>query len=221
MSVFFTCLCSHVNIPKMTQELKVPKSTKFASRVQKMDRVDMYSFLLSTVVYYAVGVCGYLAFGDNVGGNLLDNFTSLNVWYLNIVKIAYSIIAISSYPMLSFSPLVSIDKTFFKQPRPTSRRILEAFIWTLLCFIVTMLVPSLRTVFSLTGALCGAVLVFMWPAVFYIFINKREKAKEHSKRIPLFKASKVSIVFAWILIVFGAIGAVVLTSLEVKNMIAK
>ena len=106
--MFFTCLCSHVNIPKMTQELKFPKGTKFSSRVQKMDRVDYFSFIFSTVVYYAVGVCGYLAFGDKVGGNLLDNFTSMNVWYLNIVKIAYSIIAIFSYPMLSFSPLVSI-----------------------------------------------------------------------------------------------------------------
>ena len=196
----------------MTQELKFPKGTKFSSRVQKMDRVDYFSFIFSTVVYYAVGVCGYLAFGDKVGGNLLDNFTSMNVWYLNIVKIAYSIIAIFSYPMLSFSPLVSIDKTFFKQPRPTWRRIVEAAIWT---------IPSLRTVFSLTGALCGAVLVFFWPAVFFISIQKKEKAKEHSLRTPMFQAKQISIVFAWILIVIGAIGAVVLTSLEVRNLIAK
>ena len=219
--MFFTCLCSHVNIPKMTQELKFPKGTKFSSRVQKMDRVDYFSFIFSTVVYYAVGVCGYLAFGDKVGGNLLDNFTSMNVWYLNIVKIAYSIIAIFSYPMLSFSPLVSIDKTFFKQPRPTWRRIVEAAIWTILCFVVTMLIPSLRTFFSLTGALCGAVLVFFWPAVFFISIQKKEKAKEHSLRTPMFQAKQISIVFAWILIVIGAIGAVVLTSLEVRNLIAK
>lgn len=116
VSVFFTCLCAHVNIPKMTSELKFPTKSKFGNKLKKMDRVNNISFVACTVVYFLVGVCGYLAFGANTKGNLLSNFADLNVWYLNIVKVAYAFVALFSYPVLSFSPLVSIDKTFFKQP---------------------------------------------------------------------------------------------------------
>ncbi|KAK8792260.1 amino acid transporter [Blastocystis sp. subtype 4] len=220
VSVFFTCLCAHVNIPKMTSELKFPTKSKFGNKLKKMDRVNNISFVACTVVYFLVGVCGYLAFGANTKGNLLSNFADLNVWYLNIVKVAYAFVALFSYPVLSFSPLVSIDKTFFKQPRPVSRRVLEAFIWTLLVVIVALLIPELTQVFSLTGSMCGIALVFVWPSLFYIWIDKREKAKKLTSRVDIFKFSSFSIVFAWILFYVGIVAAVFMTVLEIKKLVA-
>ena len=203
----------------MTTELKYPRHSKFQTKLAKMDRVNMIAFIACTMIYYSVGVCGYLAFGDKTLGNLLDNFTELNVGYFNLVKFAYAFVALFSYPVLSFSPLVSIDKTFFKQPRPTDRRILEAFIWSILCYVVAMLVPQIRVIFSLTGSLCGGVLAFVWPAIFFIYINKREKAKEMTARNPTFKVKEGAITFAWILFYLGIVLSVFLTSLDIKKII--
>lgn len=219
IAVFFTCLCAHVNIPKMTSELKFQKESKFSSKLAKMDRVNIIAFIACTVIYYAVGVCGYLAFGEKTLGNLLDNFTELNVGYLNLVKFAYAFVALFSYPVLSFSPLVSIDKTFFKQPRPTWRRVVEAFIWSILCYIVAMLVPQIRVIFSLTGSLCGGVLAFVWPAIFFVYINKREKAKTHTSRNPTFKVKDGAIIFAWVLFYLGIALSAFLTILDIKNIV--
>ena len=137
-----------------------------------------------------------------------------------ILKVAYAFVALFSYPVLSFSPLVSIDKTFFKQPRPVSRRVLEAFIWTLLVVIVALLIPELTQVFSLTGSMCGIALVFVWPSLFYIWIDKREKAKKLTSRVDIFKFSSFSIVFAWILFYVGIVAAVFMTVLEIKKLVA-
>ena len=218
VSVFFTCFCSHVNIPKMTSELRLPKSTRFPNKIKKMDRVNNIAFTACTVIYFLVGLCGYLAFGPETKGNLLSNFADMQVWYLNIVKVLYAIVALFSFPILSFAPLVSIDKTFFKQPRPAARRVEEAFVWSILCYLVAIAIPDLKVIFSLTGSLCGIALVFVWPSLFYIFINKREKAKEASSRIAIFKVSSKAITFAWILFYVGVVMAILMTALEVKKL---
>ena len=220
VSVFFTCLASHVNIPKMTAELKFPKETKFASRVKKMDHANNIAFIACSLIYYLVGLCGYLAYGPNTEDNLLTNFGTNNTWYMNIVKLAYSFVALFSYPILSFSPLVSIDKTFFKQPRPAHRRILEAFIWCFLTYIVAMIIPQLSMIFSLTGSLCGVALVFVWPAFFYIHVAKLERAKAKSTQRSTYNIGKKAVNFAWFLFYIGIILAVFMTALEIKKLVA-
>ena len=61
-------------------------------------------------------------------------------------------------------------------------------------------------------------MVFVWPSLFYIFINKREKAKEASSRIAIFKVSSKAITFAWILFYVGVVMAILMTALEVKKL---
>ena len=97
---------------------------------------------------------------------------------------------------------------------------LEAFIWTLLVVIVALLIPELTQVFSLTGSMCGIALVFVWPSLFYIWIDKREKAKKLTSRVDIFKFSSFSIVFAWILFYVGIVAAVFMTVLEIKKLVA-
>lgn len=220
VSVFFTCLASHVNIPKMTAELKLPKASKFSSRVKKMDRANNVAFVACSLIYYLVGLCGYLAYGPNTEDNLLTNFGTNNTWYMNIVKLAYSFVALFSYPVLAFSPLVSIDKTLFKQPRPATRRVLQAFIWSILTYVVAMIIPQLRVIFSLTGSLCGVALVFVWPAFFYIHVAKREKARAKSTKRSQYDIKTGAIYFAWFLFYIGIVMAVFMTALEVKKLVA-
>lgn len=219
ISVFFTCFCAHVNIPQMTGELKFPSKSKFSNKLKKMDRVNCIAFIACSLIYLFVGLCGYLAFGANTKGSLLSNFTDMKVWYLDIVKIAYALVALFSYPVLSFSPLVSIDKMLFKNERTDLRRILEALIWSVLCLIVALAIPELNVIFALTGSLCGGALLLIFPALFYIYINKREKAKEQTSRLPMFSISNGKVTLAWVFFYVGIVLAVFLTGLEIKKLI--
>ena len=219
ISVFFTSLCCHVNIPKMTSELRIPKNTKFGSKVKKMNRVSMISFLSCGAIYFVVGAFGYLAYGNNIQGNLLSNFSQDKEAILNYVKLAYAFVVMFSYPVLSYAALVSFDKLCFKQPRPDWRRYLEAFIWSVLSWFIAIKFPVLDKVFGITGSLCGILLCFAIPALYFIGVQKKEKAKEMAAQTPIFRAAKGEVTFAWVLFYVGVVAAVVFTIVQVKDLI--
>ena len=221
ISVFFTAMCCHVNIPKMTAELKLPSKTRFADKTKKMARVCTTSFLCCGTVYFIVGAFGYLAYGDKIGANLLDNFSQDHAWYLNIVKLAYAFVVLFSYPVLSFAALVSFDKMVFeKQPRPAGRRITEAFVWTAISAFIAIVLPELDIVFGITGSLCGILLNFAIPAYYFICMAKKEKAKEVTSRLTIFAVSEGKIKFSWFLFYLGIVADVIFTSLQLKDAIA-
>ena len=221
ISVFFTAMCCHVNIPKMTSELRLPSKTRFGDKTKKMRRVNTISFLGCGGIYFIVGAFGYLAYGDSIGANLLDNFSKDKAWYLNIVKLAYAFVVTASYPALSFAALVSFDKMVFKkQPRPTGRRVSEAFVWTAIAAFIAIVLPELDVVFGVTGSLCGILLNFAIPAYYFICMAKREKAKEVTSRIPLFNVSDSKVKFSWFLFYLGIVADVIFTSLQLKDAIA-
>ena len=220
ISVFFTAMCCHVNIPKMTAELKFPSKTRFADKTKKMRRVNTISFLSCGTIYFVVGAFGYLAYGDKIGANLLDNFSQDKAWYLNIVKMAYAFVVLFSYPVLSFAALVSFDKMVFKkQPRPAGRRITEAFVWTAISAFIAIVLPELDIVFGITGSLCGILLNFAIPAYYFICMAKKEKTKEATSRLSMFTVSEGKIKFSWFLFYLGIVADVVFTSLQLKDAI--
>lgn len=220
ISVFFTSMCCHVNIPKMTSELKFPSSSKFDNKVSKMTRVNLIAFLSCGSIYFIVGAFGYLAYGDKIAANLLTNFTDDKVGYLNIVKLAYAFVVLFSYPALAFAALVTLDKLCFKQPRPASRRYIEAFIWTLLSTIVAIVFPILDKVFGVTGSMCGILLNFAIPAFYYVLIAKMERAKGKSTKGSTYTITKGRYYFAWVLFYIGVVAAVVFTAIQLKDVIS-
>lgn len=219
ISVFFTSLCCHVNIPKMTSELKLPKTTKFTSKVSKMNRIIYVAFISCGAIYFLVGACGYFAYGNGIGANLLDNFAQDKEGFLNIVKLAYGFVVLFSYPVLSYAALVTFDKMIAKQPRPSWRRYLEAFIWSILSWFVAEKFPVLDKVFGITGSMCGILLCFAIPAIYFVGLYKRERAKEMAAKIPLFKYSHGRYIFAWVIFYIGIVAAVVFTVIQVKDLI--
>ena len=219
ISVFFTSMCCHVNIPKMTSELKYPSSSHFTTKVRKMTRVNLIAFLSCGSIYFIVGAFGYLAYGDKIEANLLTNFTNDRVGYLNIVKLAYAFVVLFSYPALAFAALVTLDKLLFKQPRPAHRRYTEAFIWTLLSAIVAIVFPILDKVFGVTGSMCGILLNFAIPAFYFVLIAKRERAKQYSSKGSMYSASRGRYYFAWVLFYIGVVAAIVFTAIQLKDVI--
>ena len=221
VSVFFTSMCCHVNIPKMTAELKLPENSRFGNKVKKMIRIDNVAFLSCGAIYFVVGACGYLAYGEGIESNLLTNFSNDKAWYLNIVKLAYALVVLFSYPTLAFAAVVTFDKICFKQPRPTWRRIVEAFIWSAISCFIAIILPELDTVFGITGSLCGILVNFAIPAYYFIGVIKKERAKTQAARTPVFTASKVKYYGAWFMFYFGIVAAVLFTTIQLVDVISK
>ena len=56
------------------------------------------TIILSVMLEYIVGLIGYLTFRSNTSSDLLDNFTSINTFYL-LVQIAYMFLIATSTPL--------------------------------------------------------------------------------------------------------------------------
>ena len=222
VSVFFTSLCCHVNIPKMTAELRIPENSRFSNKVKKMIRIDNVAFLSCGAIYFVVGACGYLAYGNSIESNLLTNFSNDKAWYLNIVKLAYALVVLFSYPTLAFAAVVTFDKICFKkQPRPLWRRIVECFIWSAISCFIAIIIPQLDTVFGITGSLCGILVNFAIPASYFIGMIKMERAKAQAARTAVFKASNGKYYLAWFMFYFGIVAAIVFTLIQLIDAIKK
>ena len=219
VSVLLSSMCCHASIPKMTSELKLPENSRFGNKVKKMIRIDNLAFLSCGTIYLIVGIFGYLAYGDNIANNLLTNFSNDNAWYLNIVKFVYAIVVLFSFPMVGFAPLISFDKMCFKQPRPTWRRVAEAFVWTAISCFIAIIIPQLDTVFGIMGSLCGFLVNFAIPAYFFIGVIKKERAKTQAARTPIFTASKAKYYGAWFMFYFGIVAAVIFTTIQLIDTI--
>ena len=219
VSVLLSSMCCHASIPKMTSELKLPENSRFGNKVKKMIRIDNLAFLSCGAIYLIVGIFGYLAYGDNIANNLLTNFSNDKAWYLNIVKCVYAIVVLFSFPMVGFAPLISFDKMCFKQPRPTWRRVAEAFVWTAISCFIAIILPELDTVFGIMGSLCGFLVNFAIPAYFFIGVIKKERAKTQAARTPIFTASKAKYYGAWFMFYFGIVAAVIFTTIQLIDTI--
>ena len=218
-AVFVLCFGGHINIPKITTEMNYPKASKFKSKASKVTKATIFALSFCAIVYLFVGICGYLAFGNGIEGSILDSMRTMSVWYKPVVRVGYGVVVMLSYPFLAFPACCTIDSWMFKGERTAARRYGEAFVWVLLTLIVCLAIPSLSSIFGVTGNFCGVLLVFVWPALYFIALCRKEKAKPVDQRVSWFKVETWQEVIAWIIFVVGIVLCIWATSLEVMNII--
>ena len=218
-AVFVLCFCSHVNTSKFTAELRYNKATsKFKSKAEKATRATVVAYLFCAAAYLFVGICGYLAFGAEIQGSILDSMRALSVWYKPVVRVGYGVVVISSYPILAFPACCTLDSWMFKGERTDKRRYSEAFVWVLLTYMVYLFIPSLSSIFGVTGNFCGVLLTFVWPSVYFLSIISKENAKPVEYRCPWFKVQPWMEPVTWVLLVLGVIVCIYATGLELMNI---
>ena len=72
-------------------------------------------------------------------------------------------------------------------------------------------------IFGVTGCLCGSLIVFIWPALYFIFMYRLERAKPVEMKCQWFKPKFYEYVIAWIILVVGAVVCVYTTYLEISK----
>ena len=185
ISVFSSALCFHSNVPKLVNELRYPKASKFRAKVAKMFRIGVGSAAVCCLLYYIVGLFSYFAFGKEIAGNLLTNFQQKGYWYLSIVKLAYALVVLFSNPVIAFPSLLTLDHMLFTGERTFSRRIIESLVWCTIVWFIAIMIPQLDIVFGFTGSTGGVLLVYILPSLYYIAVVKRLKKRMDQSTLSL------------------------------------
>ena len=153
---------AHYNAPKFWTELKNPTRPRY-------NFVVASSFFFSLAVYVVVAMAGFLTFGGNSKGFILNNYASSDKLAL-IARVAIGSGILFGYP-LTFQALRdgAMELLNLKTPDLKSKYQVPVTIGLLSVLTVAALIlKNVGFVVSFGGALIGAMLIFTIPAIMNI-----------------------------------------------------
>eukprot|EP00658_Telonema_sp_P-2_P030964 TRINITY_DN23283_c0_g1_i4.p1 TRINITY_DN23283_c0_g1~~TRINITY_DN23283_c0_g1_i4.p1 ORF type:complete len:493 (+),score=126.19 TRINITY_DN23283_c0_g1_i4:254-1732(+) len=183
----FAFLC-HQNMFPVLDELE-------ETSIKRMSRVSVYTMSSCVLMYFVVGVFGYLTFLDSVDPNrhtkvsgdvmiLYKDGSSgkdFALW-MDVLRVGYGISLIFSYPIMLFELRHSIEKLAFgDEPYSFKRHLLINLAIIVPCTIVAIFVESVGTVFGLVGSTTSPTIVFILPSLFYLKLREDGKMRSVAK----------------------------------------
>jgi amino acid permease len=177
-------------------------------------KLIIVSSVATTVIYLLVGGFGYAHFGDAIEGNILTA-PDHKTWPYAIAQLAVGFVIILSYPLLANPAKASIDQVFStcfgKSSRWKRLGLVRHFgISALLVVISTVVAITLaKQVLLILGvftALCGSLIMFIFPSLYFLRLSKNRYATSPAERILAY----FNIGFGLIVLVMGTYAGVAL-----------
>jgi len=170
LSSLATAFIAHYNAPKFYVQMRKRSPRRF-------NRVIIVAFSIAFGIYVWVMSVGYLTFGKNCRGLILNNYSERDPW-ASAARIAIGIAVLFGFP-LSFTALRDSSMAVLGMPGDkkcyfyTTTLILLTIITTAGC-----LLHDLGLVNSLGGAIFGALITMVFPG-YLLYRTSRLLAKGH------------------------------------------
>ncbi|XP_008456903.2 amino acid transporter AVT6C-like [Cucumis melo] len=162
--VIVTAFTFHFNVHPISFELRNSRNMMTAVRV---------ALILCAIIYFTIGIFGYLLFGDSLMSDILTNFdqtfgSSTGANLLNdIVRLSYAFHLMLVYPLLNFSLRSNINELLFPN-RPTLASDTKRFFTItmallLFSYLAAIAFPNIWSIFQFMGSTSAACLAFIFP----------------------------------------------------------
>jgi amino acid permease len=199
-AMIFEAFVAHYNAPRFMAELKDANMTRFRIVVAN-------AFGFSSAVYVLMTAFGFLTFGGNCDGYILNNY-STNDHLATTCRVAIAFSILFTYPItfMGFRDGV-LDIIELPQPQQTSTNINIITIFLLIVItILAAFVTDLGFINAVGGGTLATAIVFIFPAVMY-------RAAVDAQVHPPSRFQRLEVRFAMGLMVLGvlmgAVGVVV------------
>ena len=193
----FQAYFAHYNAPRYYVELKRNTITRFG-------RVVGSSFGISALLYVLLAVFGFLTFGENSDGFILNNY-STNDGLATMCRVCIAVALVFTYPL----PFIGmrdgiLDLLEVPMQKQTSQNlnVLTVVILTVIT-LLAMTLTDLGIVNAVGGALFGTAVVFIFPAL--MFRDAMHGLGFHATTKQL-RESRFSIWLMWLGIAMGVLG---------------
>lgn len=164
--VIVTAFTFHFNVHPIGVELAKPADMAYAVRI---------SLFLCAGIYFAIGIFGYLLFGDAVMDDILVNFdrssgsSSISSLLNDIVRLSYAFHLMLVYPLINFSLRVNIDELFFPKKtllaKDTKRFMCITLVLLAFSYAAAIAIPSIWYFFQFMGSTSAVCLAFIFPGI--------------------------------------------------------
>ena len=161
VSMLSTAYIAHFNAPKFYRELK-------NNTMDRFNKVVATSFGASVALYAVVSIAGFLTFGSATAPMILNNYSTKDALF-SLSRFAIALSLLFSYPLLFVGTRDGILDLVGFAPEKRTNGFLNQFSVGLLSLvtILALRITNLTLVASLTGALLGTSLIFIFPTLMF------------------------------------------------------
>ncbi|XP_028778811.1 amino acid transporter AVT6C-like [Neltuma alba] len=162
--VIVTAFTFHFNVHPIGFELAQPSDMTVAVRI---------ALVLCGAIYFAIGLFGYLLFGDSTQSDILINFDqntagSATGSLLNtLVRLSYAFHIMLVFPLLNFSLRANIDELLFpKKPllaTDNKRFVILTLVLLVFSYLIAIAFPDIWYFFQFVGSTSAVCLAFIFP----------------------------------------------------------
>ena len=156
-----TAYIAHFNAPKFYRELK-------NNTLKRFNTVVASSFGISVAFYAAVSAMGFLTFGSSTAAMILSNYSTKDT-LLSLSRFAVGLSLVFSYPLLFVGSRDGLLDLVGVSEEKRSNTLLNTLTVGLIAGItaLAMKVTDLTFVASMSGALLGTSLIFIYPTMMF------------------------------------------------------
>ncbi|KAH7125652.1 transmembrane amino acid transporter protein-domain-containing protein [Dendryphion nanum] len=141
--------------------------------IDRFSRVTHYSTSISLVACLVMALCGYLTFGSETKGNVLNNFPDDNIM-VNIARLFFGLNMLTTLPLEAFVCREVMNNYWFPdEPYHPNRHLIFTTALVVSAMSISLLTCDLGIVFELFGATSACALAYILPPLCYIKLSKR------------------------------------------------
>ena len=141
-----------------------------------MDRfatVTHYSVGVSTAACLAMGLAGFLTFGDRTAGNVLNNFAADNTM-VTVARLCFGLNMLTTLPLEAFvCREVMLNYYFPGEPFNMNLHLVLSSALVVAAMGVSLLTCDVGAVFDLVGATSACALAYVLPPLCFIRLSAR------------------------------------------------
>ncbi|KAK2982444.1 hypothetical protein RJ640_026287 [Escallonia rubra] len=161
--VIVTAFTFHFNVHAIGVELGKPADMTSAVRI---------SLVLCAAIYFAIGIFGFLLFGDSIMSDILVNFdqdsgSTIGSLLNDVVRLSYALHLMLVFPLLNFSLRTNIDELLFpKRPllaSDTRRFVALTLVLLAFAYLAAIAIPNIWYFFQFMGSTSAVCLAFIFP----------------------------------------------------------
>jgi amino acid permease len=159
--MLFEAYVAHYNAPRFYTELENHTIPRFR-------KVVTYSFGASSIVYIFITAFGFLTFGKNCDGYILNNYSTKDS-LATFCRVSISVAIICTYPLAFIGYRDGVlDLLQVPAEKQTSGNLnLVSFVLLSFVTVIAMLVKDLGLINAVGGGTLATAIVFVFPTLMY------------------------------------------------------
>jgi amino acid permease len=196
----FQAFFAHYNSPRYYVELK-------NNTVERFGIVVGTSFGISALMYVAMAAFGFLLFGANSSGFILNNYSTKDV-LATICRIAIAVALVFTYPLPFIGTrdgILALLEVPIEKQTSQNLNVLTVVILAVIT-LLAMVFTDLGKVNAVGGALFGTAVVFVFPA---IMLRRAVDDLGYAASRRQVREAQFAVALMWAGIVVGATGVVI------------